>query len=337
MPPAPGLRRGPHGSRPAVTLCPPCLGRRAPCGRSTPKPAGSTPSRSLPRRCAGGSCSSTSGPTRASTGCAPCPTSARGTSDTATAASSLIGAHAPEFGFEHDLEQRAAGERRSSGVVIPGRDRQRVRDLAARSTNHYWPALYLLERRRRAAASSTSGRGTTRRSSGRSRVCWGSRSRTAQVDAGGLAQAVDLDALRLPGDLPGQRPRRTPQRAVAGTRSRSTTGRLHGTWSIGGEVAELSTAPGFDLLPLPGARCEPGLSRAAGGRGLAVRISVRLDGVPPGRRPRPRHRPLTARARSSRAVRMYSARSASRRWPRSERSRSRSSDPGARAYVFTFG
>jgi hypothetical protein len=65
----------------------------------------------LPDCSAAVSSSSTSGRTRASTGCARCRTSGRGTSGIAIAGV-VVGVHVPEFGFEHDLDnvRRAASE-----------------------------------------------------------------------------------------------------------------------------------------------------------------------------------------------------------------------------------
>ena len=63
-----------------------------------------------PAGCAGRSCSSTSGRTRASTGCARFRTSAPGREEYESTAWSCVGVHTPEFPFEHDLDnvRRAA-------------------------------------------------------------------------------------------------------------------------------------------------------------------------------------------------------------------------------------
>ena len=52
----------------------------------------------------GASSWSTFGRTRASTGCGPCPTSARGPERYRDRGLVVVGVHAPEFGFEHDLD-----------------------------------------------------------------------------------------------------------------------------------------------------------------------------------------------------------------------------------------
>ena len=55
----------------------------------------------------------------------------------------IIGVHTPEFAFEH-VTDNVSAQARALGVEIPGRDRQRLRDLE-RHANQYWPADYLID------------------------------------------------------------------------------------------------------------------------------------------------------------------------------------------------
>ena len=91
----------------------------------------------------GRSCSSTSGPTRASTACARCPTSRPGTRATAATAWSIVGVHSPEFPFEHDAGNvRAAIQR--EGIRYPVAQDNKLATWNAWG-NQYWPAEYLID------------------------------------------------------------------------------------------------------------------------------------------------------------------------------------------------
>ena len=85
---------------------------------------------------------SSSAPTPASTGCAPFPTSARGTryrDDRLV----VIGAHSPEFPFEHEVEKvRPALEGMGVGFPVAMDN-----DFAVWRAfeNNYWPALYVAD------------------------------------------------------------------------------------------------------------------------------------------------------------------------------------------------
>ncbi len=188
----------------------------------------------------------------------------------------LIGAHAPEFGFEHDLEnvRRASRELGVSYPVVIDNEFAIWRAFE----NHYWPALYLLD----GAGESRFehfGEGNYEETERAIQGLLGIEEPPAQVDAGGLAEAADLDALGSPETYLGsdRGERRSGPSADALPLNRWA---LHGTWSIGGEYAELSAAPGsvsFRFL----AR-DANLVLAPPADGATARISVRLDGVPPG-------------------------------------------------------
>ena len=95
------------------------------------------------RRCAGASSSSTSGRTRASTGCGRCRTSGRGTSGTATAGSSSSACTRPSSGSSTTSTTCAArcGELGVGYPVVIDNDFAIWRSF----DNHYWPAVYLVD------------------------------------------------------------------------------------------------------------------------------------------------------------------------------------------------
>ena len=93
--------------------------------------------------CGGASCSSTSGPTRASTGCGRRPYRRAWAAKYADAGLTVVGVHTPEFGFERDLDN-VVPRTRALGVEYP---------VAVDSDygvwrafgNHFWPAIYLAD------------------------------------------------------------------------------------------------------------------------------------------------------------------------------------------------
>ena len=101
-------------------------------------------SRSTSPTCAARSCSSTSGRTRASTASARSRTSSRGTTRTATRASRSIGIHSPEYAFEKEPRNVAAGIR-ALRHRLPGRRSTTALSTWTNYRNRYWPAHYLID------------------------------------------------------------------------------------------------------------------------------------------------------------------------------------------------
>ena len=96
------------------------------------------------RACAAASCSSTSGPTRASTACARCPTSRRWDARYRADGLTIVGVHTPEFAFEHDAGNVARRDRAQQGIRYPVAQDNDYGTWNAYG-NQYWPAKYLID------------------------------------------------------------------------------------------------------------------------------------------------------------------------------------------------
>jgi thiol-disulfide isomerase/thioredoxin len=240
----------------------------------------------------------------------------------------VVGVHSPEFGFERDLDnvRHATGELAVGYPVVIDNDFAIWRSL----DNHYWPALYLVDRDGRLRFRHF-GEGAYEDIERALQQLLGVDEAATDVDAGGLAEAADWDGLRSPetylGRARGERGRDAPADALA-----LNEWALAGDWSVGEEAAVLD-APGGSLAyrfegrdlnlvlapPVPGAR---------------VGFTVKLDGVPPGEAhgvdvdelglgvvDEPRMYQLVRR-RGGEAQRTFEI---------------TFHDPGLHAYVFTFG
>ena len=237
----------------------------------------------------------------------------------------VVGAHAPEFGFEHHLGnvRHATGELGVGYPVVIDNDFSIWRAFE----NHYWPAVYLLDGDGRVQFHHFGEEAYEETERAIQRLL-GVDGEPVRVDAGGLAEAADWDALRSPetyvGYARGERRRRR-------TRARSTTGRSRATGRSGGGRRPRGGRR-LDRLPLPGARSQPGPHAGGGGRAGALRRAPRRSAA--GRRPRPRRR------RVRRGHRLRAADVPARAPARRRRQRTFEitfHDPGVRAYVFTFG
>jgi thiol-disulfide isomerase/thioredoxin len=240
----------------------------------------------------------------------------------------VVGVHAPEFGFEHDLDnvRRAVGELDVGYPVVIDNDFTIWRSF----DNHYWPAVYLVD-----------GDGHVRfhhfgeeayaETERAVQQLLGVDEETVRVDAGGLAEAADWGALRSPetyiGHARGER--RSDHRADALDLNEWA---LAGAWDVDEESAALDTAPGsigyrFEARDL-------NLVLAPPAAGAPVGFTIRLDGQPPGP-----DRGLDVGEDGEGAVaepRMYQlVRGRGPTRPRTFEITFR--DAGARAYVFTFG
>ncbi len=231
----------------------------------------------------------------------------------------VVGAHAPEFSFEHDLAnvRRAAAELGVAYPVVIDNEFAIWRAFG----NHYWPALYLLD-----------GDGHVRYEHFGEEAYAESEEAIqglldvddehVRVDAGGLSQAADWASLASPETYLGAA--RGGGR-VSGAPSLNAWA-LSGGWAVGEESAVLEAGPGSLAYRFEGRD----LNLVMGGSG---RFTVRLDGEPPGE-----DRGLDVDGSGEGTLiepRMYQLvrqRAAARRTFEIT-----FDEPGARAYVLTFG
>jgi thiol-disulfide isomerase/thioredoxin len=188
----------------------------------------------------------------------------------------VVGVHAPEFGFEHDLDnvQRATRELGVGYPVVIDNDFTIWRSFE----NHYWPAVYLVDRDGRVRFRHF-GEGAYEETELAIQQLLGVDGETVRVDAGGLAEAADWDTLRSPetyvGSARGER--RSDPRADG---LLLNDWALAGEWSVGEEAAVLQAAAGSIAYRFQ-AR-DLNLVLAPPASGSPVRFTVRLDGQPPG-------------------------------------------------------
>ena len=188
----------------------------------------------------------------------------------------VVGAHAPEFGFEHDLAnvRRATRELGVGYPVVIDNDFTIWRSFE----NHYWPAVYLVDRDGRVRFHHF-GEGAYEETERAIQQLLGVDGETVRVDAGGFAAAADWDTLGSPETYVGH--------ARGERRSDGTAGALAlnhwalaGEWSVSEEAAVLEAATGSIAYRFQ-AR-DLNLVLAPPASGAPVRFAVRLDGQPPG-------------------------------------------------------
>ena len=188
----------------------------------------------------------------------------------------LVGAHAPEFGFEHDLEnvRRATRELGVGYPVVIDNEFAIWRSFE----NRYWPAAYLIGPEGQVRFSHF-GEGAYEETERAIQQLLGVEQETERIAATGLSEAADLDTIGSPetylGSARGERRSPSPSDDLA-----LNHWALEGAWSVGDEAAVLDSAPGslsyrfqardVNLVVAPPAARTP------------VRFSVRLDGQPPG-------------------------------------------------------
>lgn len=240
----------------------------------------------------------------------------------------VVGVHAPEFGFEHDLDnvRRAAGELGVGYPVVVDNDFRIWRSF----DNHYWPAVYLVDRDG-SVRFQHFGEGAYEETERAIQRLLGVDEAAVRVDAEGLAEAADWDTLGSPETYVGYA--RGERRSEPGAGSLALNHwALAGAWSVGEEAAVLEAAPGSVTFRFQ-AR-DLNLVLAPPAAGAAVRFAVKLDGRPPGEA-----HGLDVGASGEGAVsepRMYQL--VRRRGAAAEHDFEITFlDPGARAYVFTFG
>jgi thiol-disulfide isomerase/thioredoxin len=244
----------------------------------------------------------------------------------------LIGVHAPEFGFEHDLGNvhRAAHELDVGYPVVIDNEFAIWRAFE----NQYWPALYLLDGSGRQRFQHF-GEGRYDQTEAAIQDVLGLDGEApVDVDAGGQALAADWDRLRSPETYVGRA--RGERRAALDTPAAAlglNEWGLGGAWAEGAEAATLEAAPGSIAYRFQARDVNLVMAPPAGGG--AVRFTVQVDGAAPGDA-----HGLDADAAGEGVVtepRMYQL----VRQPRAAAGPREFTvtfhDPGVRAYVFTFG
>ena len=178
----------------------------------------------------------------------------------------VVGVHAPEFGFEHDLGnvRRALAALDVGYPVVIDNDFAIWRSL----DNHYWPAVYLFDGEGRVRFQHF-GEEAYEETERAIQQLLGVDEGLVDVDTGGLAEAADWAALRSPETYLG---------SARGERDGEWS--LAGEWSVEEEAAVLDGATGSISCRFE-AR-DVNLVLAPPDPGEPVRCSVRLDGEPPG-------------------------------------------------------
>ena len=239
----------------------------------------------------------------------------------------VVGAHAPEFGFEHDLDnvRRATRELDVGYPVVIDNDFAIWRAF----DNHYWPAVYLVDGDGRIRFQHF-GEEAYEETEQAIQKLLGVDEELVRVDAGGFAEAADWDRLRSPetyvGDARGER----RIDAAAGELALNEWA-LTGRWSVDEESAVLEADGGSIAYRFEGRDLNVVLGPPE--RGGAARFTVRLDGEPPGD-----DHGLDVDASGEGAVsepRMYQL--VRQRSPAQRTVEIAFHDAGVRAYVFTFG
>ena len=240
----------------------------------------------------------------------------------------VVGVHAPEFGFEHDLGnvRQAAGELDVTYPVVIDNEFVIWRSFE----NHYWPAVYLVDGDGRVRFRHF-GEEAYEETERAIQQLLGVDEPTVRVEADGLAAAADWGALRSPetylGHARGERRSDGPADGLA-----LNAWSLGGTWSVGEEEAALDTAPGSIAYRFE-AR-DVNLVLAPPASGVPVGFTVRLDGRPP----RDDHGVDADAAGAGTLSEPRLHQLVRQRGPIGPRTFEITFDaPGVRAYVFTFG
>jgi thiol-disulfide isomerase/thioredoxin len=187
----------------------------------------------------------------------------------------VVGVHAPEFGFEHELDnvRHATRELGVGYPVVIDNDFAIWRSFE----NHYWPAVYLVDRDGRVRFHHF-GEGAYEETERAIQQLLGIDEETVSVDAGGLTQAADWDTVGTGETYVGygQGVGRVDSRAQLALNHWA----LSGDWTVEEESAVLSAAGGsitfrfhardLNLVLAPPASGAPG------------RFTVLLDGQPAG-------------------------------------------------------
>jgi thiol-disulfide isomerase/thioredoxin len=240
----------------------------------------------------------------------------------------VVGAHAPEFGFEHELGnvRHAVDELGVRYPVVIDNDFDIWRSFG----NRYWPAAYLVDGEGRIRHHHF-GEGAYAETERAIQDVLGADEDTVDVVADGLAEAADWGTLRSPETYIGYARGERRSGGDAGALSLNEWA-LGGDWSVGEEEAVLEAAGG--LISYRFQARDVNLVLGPPASGLPVDFAVRVDGAPPGG-----DRGLDVDEDGEGTVtepRMYQL--IRRRGSIDARTFEITfTEPGVRAYVFTFG
>ena len=187
----------------------------------------------------------------------------------------IVGVHAPEFGFGHDLDnvRHAVADLGVAYPVVIDNDYAIWRAF----DNHYWPAVYIVDRAGRLRFQHF-GEGAYEDTEQAIQRLLDLDEEFVSVDAGGFAEAADWDSLRSPETYVGHaRGERRIDRTAGGLALNQWA--LAGEWAVDDESAALTAAPGSIAYRFEGRDLNLVLTPP---RGRAARFSVRLAGEPPG-------------------------------------------------------
>ncbi|HYP48939.1 MAG TPA: redoxin family protein [Thermoleophilaceae bacterium] len=240
----------------------------------------------------------------------------------------VVGVHAPEFGFEHELDnvRRAMNALDVAYPVVIDNDFAIWRAF----DNHYWPALYLADGtgRVRFHHFGEEAYAETERAIQQLLETGGD---LVRLEAGGVAAPANWDALRSPETYIGYA-RGTGPSARAAAELALNHWTLTGAWTVEQEFAELEEAGGSIAYRFEARDLNLVLVPPAGGD--AARFTVLLDGEPLGRDGGvdvdASGAGVIAEPRMYQLVRQHGA-------VRPRTFEMRFGRAGVRAYVFTFG
>jgi thiol-disulfide isomerase/thioredoxin len=186
----------------------------------------------------------------------------------------VVGAHAPEFGFEHDLDnvRRAVDELVVGYPVVIDNDFAIWRSF----DNHYWPAVYLVDGDGRVRFHHF-GEEAYKETERAIQQLLGVDGETVRVDAGGLSEAAGWDTLGSPETYLGYA---RGERRTEGGGLALNDWALTGDWSVGEEAAVLEAGAGSIAYRFQ-AR-DVNLVLAPPASGAPVRFAVTVDGAAPG-------------------------------------------------------
>ena len=177
----------------------------------------------------------------------------------------VIGVHTPEFSFEHDIDlvRLATKEREIDYPVVVDNDYE----IWSAFANHYWPALYFVDADG-IIRDEHFGEGRYEQSERVIQRLLGVERELASVEGVGVEAQADWENLRTPETYLG-----------SGRSERSDNWALSGEWTLGPENAVLDQAPGGIAFRFHARDAHLVLSSGAG---EPIPFRVLVDGEPPG-------------------------------------------------------